>query len=473
MSVKTKTNDGADDAVVVQGIVLGQLRPHALNRKFSRTSRAWEDFVQSIYDLGVLAPLVVRPMGDGYEILAGHRRHAALMQIHEGQEMCKAPCLVRAMDDRAALEFLCVENLERENPDPVEEAMLVRAMLREYGMDAAGLSAKINRSVEWVEIRQGLLDLGDEVCDGLRAEVDSPEYVSLGVVQALLAVPASRREEAVQMVLHPGWQVGTLRAREAVQVIHQEILVPMRSQAEWEKCAPKLLKAWRKMLGAAMTKDEAAELIVMAVSWEQWEAGVKVRQPATAKIREELSLTVAEVAMGKTWAQLAVRNGLPVWLLPARGEDGVMQMDAAVPMVDASLLVLAEEARAAHGVESWLAVPAAASGGKVVAPVVPASEEDDEEDDEWTEKNEGPPDERHVRRELGRRVLVDKDLLERVAQLLRESSALRDLTAAEMEELPPVFRRWVEMGGEAHCEGAHAACEWIINGCPMAEGDEA
>lgn len=319
-----------------------RMQPHPLNRDFAISGEKWDSFFESVRSKGVIQPLLVRYLGDTlYQVLAGHRRLKAALLL--GIE--KLDCVVRELSDHEALELLVMENLEREDLDPVEEGKLVRAML-EDGMSAEELANRLSRSLEWVQTRQGLLDLGDEVCAALRRPKDDEGHLHIGTVQVLLAVDQEDREQAVQLVLHPDWKLGALNAREASDVIRTSIIEPRRKKEEWETSAPKFVKAWRKRLAELLTKDEAKELIVQAVGWDAIATGVKMKKPAEEAL--DRFEEVATEATGKTWLHLAIQNGLPVWIVPTSGDE------QSTAVVDESLLRLAEHSKESTGLVSWL-----------------------------------------------------------------------------------------------------------------------
>ncbi len=315
---------------------LDELREHPLNRVFSTEGGAWAEFVRSVEVHGVVQPLVVRPYEGDWEILAGHRRAAAAEECG----LKTVPCTVRDLSDKEAVEFLLLENLQREDLDVVAEAELVQAMLN-HGTDAKEVARRISRSVEWVLLRQGVLLLGDEVRAALKMPRGEQGHLSVGAAAALLAVPAEAREEAVQMVLHPDWQDEPLNARDAEATVKTRVLEPLKRKVAWEAGAAALKKAWRKRLALILTKEEGKDLAVVMGRWDEEQGGFD--RAAEEMLPAEM---VTDAGKGKYWAGLAVRHGLAVRVLPG-GEAGVA-------VVDGRLLAQAEEARSESGMETWL-----------------------------------------------------------------------------------------------------------------------
>lgn len=321
----------------IEEIGLGDLEAHPLNRQFPREGGDWAELVRSIAEHGIIQPLVVRRLATGKaQILAGHRRAEAAVEC--GLET--APCLVRELDDRQAMEFLLVENLHRSDLDPVEEAVLVSAMLAQ-GRTAEELSRKISRSVEWVALRQGVLDLGTEVREALRVPRGERGHLTIGAAAVLLAVPVEERPRAEQLVLHPDWQDEPLGARDAEAAVRKLVLDPMRGKAAWEKQGTERKRAWRELLSGLLPNGEEKELAIVLAAYDDTKGGWDV--DATGKLPAE---EVTHDGTGRTWVELAVRHGLAVRVI--RGED------TALAVVDSRLLRHAEEARAESGLETWL-----------------------------------------------------------------------------------------------------------------------
>lgn len=140
-------------APVIEQIALDRLHPSPDNPR--RDLGELGELAASIKELGIIEPLVVTPNGDGYVLVAGHRRHAAATKAGVGE----VPCIVRpGLDDRAQAELRLVENLHRQDLAPVEEAAGY-AQLVELGYSQRQLARKIGRSQAHVSRRLSLLKL--------------------------------------------------------------------------------------------------------------------------------------------------------------------------------------------------------------------------------------------------------------------------------------------------------------------------
>ena len=100
------------------------------------------ELVASIREKGVLEPLIVRPHGNGYQIVAGERRWRACKQL----ELEKVPCIIKDVDDRELLELALIENLQRKDLTPFEEAEGLLSLSDKFGYTHAQIAQVIGKS---------------------------------------------------------------------------------------------------------------------------------------------------------------------------------------------------------------------------------------------------------------------------------------------------------------------------------------
>ena len=428
---------------VVVDLAVKSLAAHPLNRVFDREGGEWAEFVRSVALHGVLQPLVVRPVGKGHEILAGHRRAAAAAECKQKE----VPCIVRDLADAEALEFLLLENLQRCDLDPVEEAELVAAMMA-AGRTAEEVAKRISRSVEWVTLRQGVLALGDEVRAALKVKRGDHGHLSVGACAALLAVPAEERVRAVQLVLHPDWQDEPLGARDADAAVRKLVLEPLRRKLAWEQGAATLKKAWRDRLRMVLPKASGADLAVVMGDWDEKRGGWDV--DATKQLPEA---EATPEGLHKTWAHLAVRHGLAVRILPT--EEG------GDPVVDGRLLRQAEEARAESGMETWLMCKQAPAARDAAVKKAEAALDGEANPDYQTEEPLGevatPAGEDGVKIEQSFKhaVMIDMGEVKRLAMWAVS-------TDADPKEAPDFVPQWARACAfEGNWNTIDQVCNWV------------
>ena len=141
---------------------------------------ALEQLAESIKEHGLLQPILVREYGDGrYQIIAGERRFRACKLAG----LTEIPAIVVERDDKSAAQIALIENIQREDLNPLEEAQAYRALATDYGMTQEEISEKVGKSRSAIANAMRLLDLPDEVI----ALVATKE-LSAGHARALLGV---------------------------------------------------------------------------------------------------------------------------------------------------------------------------------------------------------------------------------------------------------------------------------------------
>jgi ParB/RepB/Spo0J family partition protein len=131
-----------------------------------------EGILASIRSCGLLQPLVVRPIESGmFEIVCGNRRYMACKKLG----INRVPCVVLSLDERSALEVALVENIQRQNLNPIEEAEAFKMYMVNFGRGSiTRLASRIGKSEEYVSHRLLLLDLPKEVLEKISRRLLKP-----------------------------------------------------------------------------------------------------------------------------------------------------------------------------------------------------------------------------------------------------------------------------------------------------------
>src|ERR1700759_2259378 len=178
--------------------------PHQPRDSFDET--ALVALAESIKARGVRRPLLVRPLPGGtYELIAGERRWRAAKLA----ELETVPAIIRHHDDAASLEVALIENMAREDLNPVEEARACAALTEELGLSREEVGQRVGRSRVALSNLIRLLDLPDEALASIEAG-----SLSEGHGRALLTAPdhADRRRLA-RAAVEGGWSVRELERR--------------------------------------------------------------------------------------------------------------------------------------------------------------------------------------------------------------------------------------------------------------------
>ena len=144
----------------VSKIKLSMIDPKSDQPRKYFDKEALEELASSIAENGLLQPILVREYGDSrYQIIAGERRFRASKLAG----LSEIPAIVLDKDDRKVAEIALIENIQREDLNPVEEAMAFRALIKEYDLTQEELSEKVGKSRSAIANTMRLLDLPDEI----------------------------------------------------------------------------------------------------------------------------------------------------------------------------------------------------------------------------------------------------------------------------------------------------------------------
>jgi ParB family chromosome partitioning protein len=179
-------------------IALERIVPNPNQPRKTFAAAGLDELRASIAEFGVLVPIIVRATGERYELIAGERRWRAA--IAAGLETI--PAIVRQADERESLEVAIIENLQRENLDPLEEAMGVAHLMEAFGFTQERVAERLGRSRSAVTNMLRLLTLPDSAKALLRSGA-----ISAGHGRALLAVAPERRDAVAERVVRDGLTV--------------------------------------------------------------------------------------------------------------------------------------------------------------------------------------------------------------------------------------------------------------------------
>ena len=197
------------------------LRPNPLNPRKAFDDAELDELTASVREKGIVQPLLVRPVGDGddaFEIVAGERRWRAAQRagLHD------LPVVIREVSDKEALELAIIENVQRADLNPLEEAVGYQQLIDQHGYSQTDLAVVIGKSRPHISNTLRLLKLPPEVQDHLRSG-----RLSAGHARALVThanpVAAARRIVAAGMsvrdveAIEPGRGGKAARKRRAVE----------------------------------------------------------------------------------------------------------------------------------------------------------------------------------------------------------------------------------------------------------------
>ena len=206
VSLLSSENAGRTTGVKVISIDRIESNPGQPRMNFDED--ALHELAASIREHGVLQPILVRPLGDNrYQLIAGERRWRASREAG----ITTIPALVEEIDDDTALEISIIENLQREDLSPLEEATMFDRMVREHGYSIRKLADKLGKDKGYLENRLRLADAPDEIRElvSLRKDTVSHAYELLKV-----ADPKKRKRLAAQVA---SGELSLVKLREKIE----------------------------------------------------------------------------------------------------------------------------------------------------------------------------------------------------------------------------------------------------------------
>lgn len=174
-----KDSSGSGLSGDVRMLRLSQVDPNRSQPRSKFEEEALEELADSIRQFGVLQPILVQKKGNRYEIIAGERRWRA---SHKAG-LKEIPAVVREYSDEEAVELSLIENIQREDLNPIEEAKAFKRLLDEFGLRQEDLAARVSKSRTAITNAVRLLKLDERV-----QEMIISEELSMGHARALIPV---------------------------------------------------------------------------------------------------------------------------------------------------------------------------------------------------------------------------------------------------------------------------------------------
>jgi ParB family chromosome partitioning protein len=201
-------------------IPVASITPNPYQPRQTFDQASLDELQASIALYGVLVPIIVRRRGEHYELIAGERRWRACAALRKET----LPAIVREGDNRDSLEVAIIENLQRENLNPLEEAAGFANLIDEYGLTQEEVAQRVGKSRPVIANGLRLLQLPD-VIKAMLAD----GRLSAGHARALLAAPAPDRIRLAERVVNEGLSVRALeRLTGAVQTENAQKAAKLR-----------------------------------------------------------------------------------------------------------------------------------------------------------------------------------------------------------------------------------------------------
>ncbi len=257
---------GGEDAPAPQGelrnLMVTQLQPGKYQPRTRMDETSLRELADSIKSQGLMQPILVREVGaERYEIIAGERRWRAAQLAG----MSTIPVVVKVVPDEAALAMALIENIQREDLNPMEEATGIQRLIDEFNMTHQAAAEAVGRSRSAVTNLLRLLNLAKPV----QAMV-LEQQLDMGHARALLALTHSKQNEAAHMIVQK-----QLSVRETERLVGQMLNPPIAAIKKIDRDIQRLEENLSDRLGTRVNiqsrKGGAGKLTIEYTSHEQLE----------------------------------------------------------------------------------------------------------------------------------------------------------------------------------------------------------
>jgi ParB family chromosome partitioning protein len=201
-------NESVRTGETLRNLKISQLQPGKYQPRTRMDKESLAELAESIKTQGIMQPVLVRPVSTGrYEIIAGERRWRAAQLA----ALSEVPALVREVPDEAVLAMSLIENIQREDLNPLEEAMGIQRLIKEFGMTHEAASQALGSSRSAVSNLLRLLNLPPPV-----QELLMEGKIDMGHGRALLSLSPAKQIETANLVVHK-----QLSVRETERLVHR------------------------------------------------------------------------------------------------------------------------------------------------------------------------------------------------------------------------------------------------------------
>ncbi len=193
-------SEAAAPARVERGAVpVDRIRPNPWQPRTANDPVKMDELVRSVQARGVLEPLLLRKVGDTYELVAGERRLRAAQRVG----LQDVPAIIVELDDIGSLEVALIENLQREDLNPVDEARAYHVLAEEFGKTHEQIADQVGKERSTISNLLRLLKLPTEVLDHVAAD-----RLSMGHARAILSLPRPQDQlRWARRILKEEWSV--------------------------------------------------------------------------------------------------------------------------------------------------------------------------------------------------------------------------------------------------------------------------
>lgn len=225
----------------IRNIKISSITPNEDQPRKDFDKKLLEELTYSIKQYGVIQPIVVRKKKDIFEIIAGERRWRAA----KAAGLVEVPCIVKKVDDKQAMKLALIENLQRDNLNPIEEAYAFEGLIKEHNLTQEEVASAIGKSRSYIANTIRLLKLDDEIKDYI-----SKGKLSSGHGRALLGI--KNKEEMIETAQNI--MNNNMNVRETEKVVKdRKKKKPKKNQVQKDPFVLEMEEKLMRVLGTKVT----------------------------------------------------------------------------------------------------------------------------------------------------------------------------------------------------------------------------
>ena len=167
---------------------ISEIKPNRFQPRTAFKAEKLDELVASIREKGIVQPILVRKAEEGYELIAGERRFRAAQRLN----LQKMPVIIKEVDDVNAMELALIENIQREDLNPIEEAKAYKRLSSEFGFTQEKIAQSVGRDRTSVTNIMRLLSLPDQI-----QQLILDDAITMGHARALLTISDQRKQLSI------------------------------------------------------------------------------------------------------------------------------------------------------------------------------------------------------------------------------------------------------------------------------------
>ena len=244
---------------------ISDIEPNREQPRKNFDKEALEELADSIRQFGIIQPIVVQKKDDYYEIIAGERRWRAakLAKVKE------VPVVIKEYTKQEVMEIALIENIQRKDLNPIEEALAYKSLIDEYHLKQDELAKRVSKSRAAIANAMRLLKLTDEVQNML-----INDEISMGHARALLALDQEDLQlEAAKVVIEKGYSVRDTEklVKSILNPKQAKLPIPSSDEAVYESIATKLREKFGTKVSINHKKGGKGKIEIEYYSKEEFE----------------------------------------------------------------------------------------------------------------------------------------------------------------------------------------------------------